>query len=334
MNKKNLTLKFKVLCNDTFEGDSVFVSGNNNQLGNWKEDNAISLSTSVQEYPIWTSEEVSFDIDPLEFFCSINKDDKSKEILFEYKYFIKSKNEYKIQWENFPGNRKFTRDLILENLEDIPNDIELFDWSRNFIINGEIFNDNILRPHINFQKPVDRSIDKNIKKDQLQSQININNYDIPSKSDDSGPSQKFECAEIQPEVFTNNSESRSKQTKTELSHLILDDYLTELSQAINEIKSNKFNLHDKINGLLDGLKDTKKIDKELLVIIMLHFFKSGQLKFPEDFSRSEHRHHHDSGLARSIYTYLLQNITHDNSLLIKSILSCLPTCLDYRVMEQ
>jgi hypothetical protein len=325
------------------EGDSVYVTGDKNQLGNWKEDKAVKLTTTAQEFPIWTSEEVSFEIDPKEFFSSLNKDDKSKELLFEYKYFIKSKNGNQSQWEKFVGNRQFTRDLILENLEDMPNDIEFFDWSRNFIINGEIFNDNILRPHINFQKPVDRFSEEKFFKEGvvMQNRNNISN-DNPDKSDDSGSFEKFEGQElennrppeIQPEVFTNNSETLSKDGSSEKSHLTLDDYLNELSKAIDEIKSNKFNLHDKISGLLEGLKDTKKIDKELLVIIMLHFYKSGQLKFPEDFSSLEHKHHHDSALARSIYTYLLQKITSDNSLLIKSILSCLPTCLDYRVMEQ
>ncbi len=319
MQSQNLTLKFKVLCRDTVEGDSVYMTGNLPQLGDWSTDKGVKLFTSPTEFPIWASQDVTLEVDLNDILSSLRKPklDQDSVTIFEYKYYIKNENSKRpIQWEKFKGNRLFTKGVILENLNSIESEIDFenFDWTQKFIINGEIFNDNIIGPKISVE-----SLDS-IKEDHNQQQesiINISNKD----------------SEIQPEVYTNSSEIKCKN-EVEESPMTLDDYLSDISKALEEIKSNKFSLHDKINSLLESLKDTKRIDKELLVIILIHFYKSGQLKLPEDFSSYEHKHHHDSILARSIYTYLLQNITDENSILIRSVLSYLPTCLDYRVMEQ
>ena len=51
MNTK--VLKFRLYCNLTRPGETVKVVGSGPELGNWDLDNALTLHTSEDEFPIW-----------------------------------------------------------------------------------------------------------------------------------------------------------------------------------------------------------------------------------------------------------------------------------------
>ena len=63
MQSQNLTLKFKILCRDTVEGDSVYMTGSLPQLGDWSTDKGVKLFTSSTEFPVWESQEVTLEVD-------------------------------------------------------------------------------------------------------------------------------------------------------------------------------------------------------------------------------------------------------------------------------
>ena len=81
------SVTFRCKYNTDF-GSSLYVIGNLKLLGNWDINNAIPLTTSPSDYPIWTLKNA--------FSCPIGT-----EII--YKYFIKNSNG-EITWENLPNN--------------------------------------------------------------------------------------------------------------------------------------------------------------------------------------------------------------------------------------
>ena len=81
------TVSFKCRYNTSF-GSSLFVVGNLNLLGNWDINNAITLTTTPESYPVWTQKDA--------FSCPVGT-----EII--YKYFVKDTTG-KIAWEILPNN--------------------------------------------------------------------------------------------------------------------------------------------------------------------------------------------------------------------------------------
>jgi hypothetical protein len=224
---------------------------------------------------------------------------ESLEILFDS---LPQEIEYKyfiktsndeIKWETFLGNRIFST----ENIS--------LDNTRSIIINGENFNESKIR--------------KSTENDE-NSQI------FNSEADDS------KMAEI---IFqaTDTSQFIIKHRENE-NEFDLNKFLSELKACLDNVINENGKLKEQLKQLMLSFKHKRKIDKEFLLLIFIHFVKSGQLRSPDSFSEFyEHKHHHDPSLARSIYTYLLSNINDDNSLLIRSILSYVPTCSNYRVNE-
>jgi len=86
-----ILLIFEIEYKDTNLGDSLFVTGDRNELGNWKENNDNELHTDKDTFPLWKSNPIS-----------IPYQDK---LSLEYKYILKKRNGH-IDWENFEGNRK------------------------------------------------------------------------------------------------------------------------------------------------------------------------------------------------------------------------------------
>ena len=89
-----IILIFEQECNKTKDGDSLFVTGEIQELGNWDLNKSQELFTGKEnfpKFPNWKSNPI----------CVTYKDKLS----LEYKYFIKKKNGEE-KWENFDGNRK------------------------------------------------------------------------------------------------------------------------------------------------------------------------------------------------------------------------------------
>jgi hypothetical protein len=278
-----ILLSFHLRCNNTIKGDKVFVTGSTQELGRWNLNDAKELITNSEDYPIWSSDDLIFEI-------------KSGEMMkFEYKYFIRNKNN--VKWENFNGNRIFSY--------EVPSQSESI-WSYKLELNGENFNDRKTKPEI---VPVKMHFAES------QSMTVIH--------------QEIKNHEIKQELSYPHRGETGQENNT------LDYYLSSLQSSIEEIKNDKYKIKKNLNDLFDSLRDKKTLDKEFLILIFLHFFNTGQIKNNDTISSIfEHNHHHDSALAKSIYTYLLFNKTDENSLVINSILSYLPTKQDYRVIEK
>jgi hypothetical protein len=73
----SILLSFHLKCNDTFEGDRLFVTGSTKELGMWDLKQAKELKTNSHDYPIWSSNDLIFEIK------------NGENMKFEYKYFIR-----------------------------------------------------------------------------------------------------------------------------------------------------------------------------------------------------------------------------------------------------
>lgn len=73
-----IAIKFRLYCSHTRIGEIVKVTGSGPELGNWNIDNALTLYSSKDEFPIWKG---GIFIDPER---QPNPDN------FEYKYIIVS----------------------------------------------------------------------------------------------------------------------------------------------------------------------------------------------------------------------------------------------------
>ena len=51
--RTTIAVKFRVYCSQTRYGQLVKVTGNGKELGDWNPQNAFTLHTSKEEYPIW-----------------------------------------------------------------------------------------------------------------------------------------------------------------------------------------------------------------------------------------------------------------------------------------
>jgi glucoamylase len=93
----NINLKFKIKCDETKFGEELYITGNTKELGNWNSNNSKKLMSDSKKFPIWESNQISF----------------NSNSNLEYKYIIKSSNN--VKWENFSGNRE----LNFSKLENI-----------------------------------------------------------------------------------------------------------------------------------------------------------------------------------------------------------------------
>ena len=85
--EKIASVTFKCKYNTNF-GSSLFVVGNLKLLGHWNPNNAISLSTTQDTYPLWTLKNA--------FSCPVGTE-------ITYKYLTKDASG-EITWESLPNN--------------------------------------------------------------------------------------------------------------------------------------------------------------------------------------------------------------------------------------
>lgn len=310
--RKKLSIIFSVKCNDTAYGESVYLLGNTKELGEWDVKRAHKLFTNERKFPEWESKEISF--------AHLPK-------FFEYKYLIKT-NSGKIKWENFHNNRVFISDDI-----SCPGEI-----TECIFVNGEIFNEivyrrsreKLKRNSISDSFVIPANNRGNIAQPPPQSQeSHHNNIRLAVHSYSSCDSVTSQRNGAGQKNIIENSIPRNKNI------FDIDKYLEDLSRCIEEIKKETHSkLKDHLKHLMESFRHKVNIDKELIVLIFIHFYRTGQIKLPDNFSTYyEYKHHHDPSLARSLYTYLLSNVNDENSLLIHSILPYIPTCLDYEADE-
>ncbi|KAF8820911.1 calcium-dependent protein kinase CDPK2 [Cardiosporidium cionae] len=116
-----LQITWQCKCLITKLGDTVAVLGAHEQVGAWKPQCAVPLSTDPTLFPIWRSTKVTF----------------SHSMLVEYKYIILKANG-EICWEPFCGNRVFRLDAanscVVENIWGIK---EVFYLNFNSCLNKE-----------------------------------------------------------------------------------------------------------------------------------------------------------------------------------------------------
>ena len=100
----NINLKFKIKCDETKFGEEVYITGNTEELGNWNSNNSKKLMSDSKKFPIWESNQISF----------------NSNSNLEYKYIIKSSNN--VKWENFSGNRELNFSKLENNNFYLIND--------------------------------------------------------------------------------------------------------------------------------------------------------------------------------------------------------------------
>ena len=100
----NINLKFKIKCDETKFGEEVYITGNTKELGNWNSNNSKKLMSDSKKFPIWESNQISF----------------NSNSNLEYKYIIKSSNN--VKWENFSGNRELNFSKLENNNFYLIND--------------------------------------------------------------------------------------------------------------------------------------------------------------------------------------------------------------------
>ena len=104
--KKNLysRVSFNTTC-DLQVGESLCVTGDCSELGDWAESSAVELVTTPEYFPTW------YLVDPIPL--PIGRPVK-------YKYFIKSGGQF-ARWESVEGDRCFTpmrRDFVVDDIVD------------------------------------------------------------------------------------------------------------------------------------------------------------------------------------------------------------------------
>ena len=100
----NINLKFKIKCDETKFGEELYITGNTKELGNWNSNNSKKLMSDSKKFPIWESNQISF----------------NSNSNLEYKYIIKSSNN--VKWENFNGNRELNFSKLENNNFYLIND--------------------------------------------------------------------------------------------------------------------------------------------------------------------------------------------------------------------
>ena len=108
MSDKGLSLQFILKC-ETKLGEEIYITGAVNELGNWDKCKCPKLNTTPSSYPLWESDFIKFN---------------NKYTNLEYKFFIrkecdKGKDNEKIYWEEFHGNRKLDMSNINEGFNII-----------------------------------------------------------------------------------------------------------------------------------------------------------------------------------------------------------------------
>ena len=100
----NINLKFQIKCDETKFGEEVYITGNTKELGNWNSNNSKKLMSDSKKFPIWESNQITF----------------NSNSNLEYKYIIKNSNN--VKWENFNGNRELNFSKLESNNSYLIND--------------------------------------------------------------------------------------------------------------------------------------------------------------------------------------------------------------------
>lgn len=124
--KKPIKFKFQIKCQETKWGENLYLSGDNESLGNWNTQKSVKMNTDKTSYPLWSSNKI--DLIP-------------KKNSVEYKYLIINDSGRVIRWEEFQNNRKIDFNELPVNLtkEDIL-EIELKDvyFGKNPLNNNSV----------------------------------------------------------------------------------------------------------------------------------------------------------------------------------------------------
>ena len=139
----NINLKFKIKCDETKFGEEVYITGNTKELGNWNSNNSKKLMSDSKKFPIWESNQISF----------------NSNSNLEYKYIIKSSNN--VKWENFSGNRE----LNFSKLEN----------NNFYLINDGKFNEKT-EPKINKINEEEKNVKKEENNKKHKNNNNNNNF--------------------------------------------------------------------------------------------------------------------------------------------------------------
>uniref|UniRef100_A0A0G4GQ47 CBM20 domain-containing protein n=1 Tax=Chromera velia CCMP2878 TaxID=1169474 RepID=A0A0G4GQ47_9ALVE len=87
------TVRFRCTCDCTQPGETVFVAGSSEFLGSWDPDRSLPLSTSVSEFPMWSSPPLS------------HKPSTGSRV--EFKLIVKGERSSEVRWEPVESNRVF-----------------------------------------------------------------------------------------------------------------------------------------------------------------------------------------------------------------------------------
>lgn len=89
-------VEWRVHCQSTKPGDSLYLVGSDQSIGNWNPNNAIALTTDAKSFPVWATRST------IRLTCRGKPEDCITEI--EYKYIIKCGDI--TTWESIDGNRR------------------------------------------------------------------------------------------------------------------------------------------------------------------------------------------------------------------------------------
>jgi phosphoglucan,water dikinase len=107
---KRYFMTFKINCENTKWGESLFLTGSLPELGNWNPNKSVKMTTNEKLFPLWVSPVIELLFDNF----------------FEYKYIICS--NLQVRWEDFPSNRMLASHGIEEMAKhQIEYNVELID---------------------------------------------------------------------------------------------------------------------------------------------------------------------------------------------------------------
>ena len=233
-----ILLIFEQNCDGTEPGDSLFVTGERIELGKWELNNASKLKTSEGLFPLWESKPIS-----------ISYQDK---LSFEYKYFIKKKNNECI-WENFNGNRKIEI-----------NDLKCC----TYIIKDEKFNDNSEKAKIipkNEDKKENLSTNNGDKQsnESEKKNNNLNNnkkkhkIKIVNKSEIKKEDKKENETKEKKPISKKNIDANKKNNKYEKEKKTISENIDDTKEKTNEKENEPIS-----ENIIDIKKKTNEYEKD------------------------------------------------------------------------
>jgi phosphoglucan,water dikinase len=204
----------------------------------------------------------------------------------EYKYLIKSNGNH-VRWENLGSNRVI-------NIKEIEN-MAKHSIEYTVEIKDDKFNE--------FKIP----------------KISIGNFkeNIIEIMETANLTKQIEC-KIEEEKHTNLEKFQIPKYKISGSTKDLIDAVFKGNQENSSWK-------DKLEFIYDFIKDREELDTQNLSIVYIYLFyiNSGQIKCSENGTHFRPNHH--ANIAYSIFSYLLENLNDNNSILIRAILKNLPS---------